>query len=194
MSIESEYVWKVVVVGDGGVGKTTLVFRYMKNLWIPNLKETIGAEFHSKIVEYKGHKINMVLWDIAGQEKFKDVRKEHIRGCDCAIVMYDMTRMNTLFNVPMWVEMIRESSSSNAPILLVGGKYDAFFFTENETTNDKERKLLDDDFKKVKKAAEVIKEKLKLNGAIITSSKTGENVSETILYAIDLIAYNYGFW
>jgi len=153
------FIFKVVTAGDGAVGKTTLLHRYIKGKFLAHTKMTIGVEFFLKEMTYKGHNIALQLWDFGGQEQFRFLHKNYIGGAKAAILMFDLTRPITLKNLKEWVELCRWEDP-NLPIIFLGSKLDLV-----------EQLNINDDL------ALKYKKKYNLFDYLKTSSKTGENVA-----------------
>lgn len=124
----SDLVLKIVLAGEGGVGKTALRTRYFEGVWVTNYLDTLGADLALKDVILKdvGIKVTCQVWDIAGQPAFHEVRKAYFAGCTGALVVYDVTNPDTLAATPQWIQEIQEGSylSSRVPIVLTGNKID----------------------------------------------------------------------
>ncbi|MHA1793015.1 MAG: Rab family GTPase [Promethearchaeota archaeon] len=170
--IDSDFIWKLVICGAGGVGKSCLLHRYVHNEFVDNMKMTIGCQFHTQLLERQQLKINLVLWDFSGQNRFKFIFDDYVRGASGAFIMFDLDRPGTLEDADSWVQIIKNNSKQDIPIVLVGGKQDLLNYDRlvemNEIANKKSNEL----------------------GCVTyipTSSKTGFNVNETILYMVDLL-------
>jgi len=151
-------VLKTIIAGDGGVGKTTMLHRYIKGKFIKGLHMTIGVEFFLKELEIEGEKVMLQIWDFGGQERFRFLLKNYARGAKGAILMFDLTRPVTLENLDQWVEICRDENPE-LPIIFLGTKLDLF----NLIT-------VKDEF------ALTYKEKYNLFDFLKISSKTGDNV------------------
>jgi len=123
MSFDHDYVWKVVVAGDGGVGKTTIIHRYVADEFLDMLKMTIGCDFHTQLIEKSGKKISLVLWDLGGQDRFRFFQDRYMQGASGCFLCFDMSRYATLENCHTWIEMLK-NNCPEAPIILVGTKLD----------------------------------------------------------------------
>src|SRR5271157_1316619 len=121
ISAPTDYVFKVIVVGDGGCGKTALVVRFTQNLFKETYEMTIGVDFSIKRVEIGDYKVKLHVWDTAGQEIFADVRPGHYKGAKGALCVFDLTSLESFDNVPEWIEEIKEYAGE-IPIVLVGNK------------------------------------------------------------------------
>ncbi len=124
----SDLVLKIVLAGEGGVGKTALRTRYLEGIFRNNYVETLGADLALKDVELKDLKLTVTcqVWDIAGQPAFHEVRKAYFAGCTGALVVYDVTNPDTLRATPQWIKEIQQGSylSKRVPIILTGNKID----------------------------------------------------------------------
>lgn len=152
--------FKICLFGDGGVGKTTLVNKYLTGVFKGNTKITVGMDFHIKKLNLDEKKIILQIWDFAGEDRFRFLLPGYMRGASGGIFMYDTTRFSSLKNINLWLDILNDdTSSNNLPIFLVGGKID---LEDNRVINQ-------DD------ALEVAKS-LKLQSHIECSAKTGKNV------------------
>jgi GTP-binding nuclear protein Ran len=115
--------FKLVIFGDGGVGKTTFVKRHLSGEFNKIYEPTMGVEVHPMDFETTRGTLRFSCWDTAGQERFGSLRDVYYVNCDCAILMFDVTSRLTYKNLPMWYRDIRRVCP-NIPILLVGNKVD----------------------------------------------------------------------
>jgi small GTP-binding protein len=114
---------KIVLLGEGGVGKTTISKSYIDNYFFKNSKQTIAVEFHSKIITRSDKEVNRLqIWDLGGQEHFKHmgVFRDFCRGADAALLCFDLTDLSSLFNLAEWLEFI----APTIPRFLIGTKSD----------------------------------------------------------------------
>ncbi|MHA1683358.1 MAG: Rab family GTPase [Promethearchaeota archaeon] len=168
--IDSDFIWKLVICGSGGVGKSCILHRYIHNEFIDDMKMTIGCQFHTQLLERQNLKINLVLWDFSGQQRFKFIFDDYVRGTSGAFIMFDLSRPNTLLEIENWLDLLSANAKKDIPIVLIGGKVDLLSHEEliqmNEMANNavKERNLV---------------------AYIPTSSKSGFNVNESIMYMVD---------
>ena len=114
---------KIVMLGDGGVGKTSLVLRYTKNTFESTYKRSIGATFAVKRIEMEGNPMNLLIWDLAGQPSFDTVRTHYYKGAQAALLVFDLTRRETFEGLNQWYDRFAEFSP-DAIIVLVGNKQD----------------------------------------------------------------------
>jgi len=122
-----KYVYKILVAGQGGVGKTTLLTRIVTGKFVQNTAMTIGVEFHllNLTLGNEDDKIQTViqLWDFGGQERFRFMLDSYVAGARGALLLYDMTRLRTLDGLEEWVKIVR-THDPDLPILFVGTKLD----------------------------------------------------------------------
>jgi len=164
-----EYIFKYIIIGDMGVGKSCLLHQFTENKFVPDSPHTIGVEFGTRIVEVMGKKIKLQIWDTAGQERFRAVTRSYYRGAAGALLVYDITRRITYNHLTSWLTDARNLTNPNTVIMLIGNKKD--LEAQRDVTYEE--------------AAQFAKE----NGLIFveSSAKTGENVEEAFLKTAKLI-------
>jgi len=169
MSFPYEYIFKYIIIGDMGVGKSCLLHQFTENKFVPDSPHTIGVEFGTRIVEVMGKKIKLQIWDTAGQERFRAVTRSYYRGAAGALLVYDITRRITYNHLTSWLTDARNLTNPNTVIMLIGNKKD--LEAQRDVTYEE--------------AAQFAKE----NGLIFieSSAKTGENVEEAFLKTAKLI-------
>ena len=119
-----DFIFKIVLIGDSGVGKTNILSRYLTDKFSSTTQPTVGVEFGSKIVK-KGEKlIKLQIWDTAGQERYKSITSAYYKGAKGAFVVYDISRKSTFDNVDKWINELKNNGSEDVFILLVGNKSD----------------------------------------------------------------------
>ncbi|CAM0909858.1 unnamed protein product [Alopecurus aequalis] len=120
-----EYVFKVVVIGDSGVGKTQLLGRFTRDEFRLDSKSTIGIEFQTRTVAIApGRRVKAQIWDTAGQERYRAVTSAYYRGALGAMLVYDVTRRATFSHVARWVAELRAHADKSIVVVLVGNKAD----------------------------------------------------------------------
>ena len=128
MAEEYDYLFKSIVVGDGGVGKTALTLRFSKGFFTEDYKMTIGVDFHVKTITietFEGPiKCKLQLWDTGGQERFSSIRPMYYRGSLGTILVFDVTNSASFDHLPQWIEEVRANIKADIPVLLVGNKSD----------------------------------------------------------------------
>ena len=128
MSEDYDYLFKSIVVGDGGVGKTALTLRFSKDFFTEDYKMTIGVDFHVKTITIDTGegpiRAKLQLWDTGGQERFSSIRPMYYRGSLGAVLVFDLTNSSSFDHLPQWIEEVRANIKVEIPILLVGNKSD----------------------------------------------------------------------
>uniref|UniRef100_A0AC34GTM4 Uncharacterized protein n=1 Tax=Panagrolaimus sp. ES5 TaxID=591445 RepID=A0AC34GTM4_9BILA len=116
---------KVVVAGDASVGKTSLLSKFLFNIFVQDYNFTVGIDFHSKIVNLKsGEAVRLQLWDTAGQERFRALLPSYLRDCCTILIVYDVTNRKTFDGIPFWIDYVKRHTTKQPPIILVGMKID----------------------------------------------------------------------
>ncbi|MFW9826261.1 MAG: GTP-binding protein [Candidatus Thorarchaeota archaeon] len=128
MAEEYDYLFKSIVVGDGGVGKTALTLRFSKGFFTEDYKMTIGVDFHVKTITIDSIegpiRAKLQIWDTGGQERFSSIRPMYYRGSLGALLIFDLTNSASFEHLPQWIEEVRANVKSEIPLLLVGNKSD----------------------------------------------------------------------
>ncbi|MEJ2250411.1 MAG: GTP-binding protein [Candidatus Lokiarchaeota archaeon] len=127
--MSSDIFFKICLFGDGGVGKTTLVNRYLTGVFLSNSTMTIGVDFHIKKLTVDGKRVSLQIWDFAGEERFRFLLPSYVLGSSGGIFMYDITRYTSLKHFDDWIDIFREGylrigRNNKLPVILVGGKKD----------------------------------------------------------------------
>ena len=161
-------VLKLVVAGEGGVGKTCLVERFCYGKY-SDQRATIGTGFGAKVLNVNGQKIKLQIWDFGGEKQFRVLLPNFARGAAGALLCFDMTRYSTFMQLEEWHDILR-GSTDNIPIILVGTKLD--LRSERVVTADVARDYV---------------QKRTLGGFIETSSKENVNVYESFRDISDLM-------
>lgn len=118
------YLFKYIIIGDTGVGKSCLLLRFTDDRYQPVHDLTIGVEFGSKTIDIDGKKIKLQIWDTAGQESFRSITRSYYRGAAGALLVYDITRRETFDHLASWLEEARQHSNEQMTIMLIGNKSD----------------------------------------------------------------------
>jgi small GTP-binding protein len=163
----SNILFKVCLFGDGGVGKTTLINRYLTGVFKSDSEITIGVDFHIKKLEIQGRRVSLQIWDFAGEDRFRFLLPSYVLGASGGIFMYDITRYTSLKNFQEWLDIFKQGytgPSNQIPIIIVGSKLDLEYKRAVSRTE----------------AYELAK-KNDLFGYIECSSKNGQNVQDVFL-------------
>merc|ERR1712196_71317 len=122
---EYDYLFKVVLIGDSGVGKSNLLTRFTRNEFNRESKSTIGVEFATQTIEVEKKNIKAQIWDTAGQERYRAITSAYYRGAVGALLVYDITKAATFESVKtLWLEELKQNADDNIIIMLVGNKKD----------------------------------------------------------------------
>ncbi|KAM9994607.1 hypothetical protein ACTFIZ_007750 [Dictyostelium cf. discoideum] len=124
MNKEYEYLFKIIFLGDIGVGKTSILLRFTDDTFYETYPSTIGVDFKIKTVYYEGKAIKLQIWDTCGQERFRVHNKPQYRGCNGIMVVYDVTDQNSFENVSKWIQEIDRYANNNVIKMLIGNKND----------------------------------------------------------------------
>ncbi|XXG72149.1 hypothetical protein AAC387_Pa07g1308 [Persea americana] len=119
-----DYLFKVVLIGDSGVGKSNILSRFTRNEFCLESKSTIGVEFATRTLQVEGKTIKAQIWDTAGQERYRAITSAYYRGALGALLVYDVTKPTTFENVSRWLKELRDHADSNIVIMLIGNKTD----------------------------------------------------------------------
>ena len=119
-----DYLFKVLIIGNSGVGKSCLLLRFAEDMFSDNYISTIGVDFKIRKLELDGKTIKLQIWDTAGQERFRTITKSYYRGSNGIVVVYDITDRESFDQVQQWMSEIDQHASQDVCRLLVGNKAD----------------------------------------------------------------------
>ncbi|KAH0793773.1 Ras-related protein Rab-14 [Histomonas meleagridis] len=160
---------KTVIVGDSGVGKTCILSRFVRDVFETDTSSTLGVEFMSKVIETKKRKIELQLWDTAGQELFRSVTKAYYRGSIGAFIVFDLTKKESFNNVQRWLADVKSTARPDVVCVLVGNKSD--LVNERDVTSQEAEQFASENNIQY----------------FETSAKTGDNVEKAMLSCLDSI-------
>lgn len=167
-----EKVYKIVMLGDEAVGKTSIIIQHVEKKFDESYKMTIGTDISAKLLEINGQNIYLLIWDIGGQQKYKILRESYLKGAFGAIIVYDCTNKRTYTNVTEWNNEC-EKFCGDIPKVLVGNKIDLI------------NKKIISDKAGIKLAEEIGAEFFE------TSAKTGKNIDKIFESLIKSIIKNW---
>lgn len=124
MNSEYDYLFKLLLIGNSGVGKSCLLLRFSDDTYTNDYISTIGVDFKIKTVELDGKTVKLQIWDTAGQERFRTITSSYYRGSHGIIIVYDVTDQESFNGVKMWLQEIDRYATSTVLKLLVGNKCD----------------------------------------------------------------------
>ena len=119
-----EFIFKVLLLGNSNVGKSSLFLRFVDDIWNDTFVPTIGVDFKIKTFEIDDKKIKMQIWDTAGQERFKNIIASYYRGAHGILLLYDVTDKDSFKNLSNWLIEIEKNASKNVLKVLIGNKSD----------------------------------------------------------------------
>ena len=155
-----DYTFKLMMLGDASVGKTSLTLRYISGFFMEDLKLTIGVDFYSKTTLFNKKKVKLQIWDFGGEERFRFLLSQYSKGANGAFFLYDITNKRSLDHLPDWTQIVRENAG-DIPIMLIGSKVDL------------------DEFRVVPREQGILAaKKYNLASFVELSSKTGKNVEK----------------
>ena len=119
-----EFIFKVLLLGNSNVGKSSLFLRFVDDIWNDTFVPTIGVDFKIKTFDIDEKKIKMQIWDTAGQERFKNIIASYYRGAHGILLIYDVTDKDSFKNLSNWLIEIEKNASKNVLKVLIGNKSD----------------------------------------------------------------------
>lgn len=136
-----DYMFKILIIGNSSVGKTSFLFRYADDSFTSAFVSTVGIDFKVKTVIRREKRMKLQIWDTAGQERYRTITTAYYRGAMGFILMYDVTNEESFNSVQDWVTQIKTYSWDNAQVILVGNKSD--MEAERVVTYDRGKQLAD---------------------------------------------------
>ena len=124
MDTSYDYLFKILIVGDSGVGKSALLFKFTDNEFLNTSIPTIGVDFRIKTIFLNNKYIKLQLWDTAGQERFRSIISSYYRGAHGVLILFDLTSHQSFINVEKWIKDTKMYCSDNTKYIIVGTKCD----------------------------------------------------------------------
>ena len=119
-----EQLYKIIIIGDSGVGKSNILGRYLHDEFKEDTKSTVGVEFGSKKMQIENATIKLQIWDTAGQERYRSITSAYYKGAKGCFIVYDITNSQSFDDIIKWYEEIKKSGDKGVSIILVGNKCD----------------------------------------------------------------------
>lgn len=119
-----DFLIKLLLIGDSGVGKSCLLLRFCDDSWTPSFITTIGIDFKIRTIELDGKRIKLQIWDTAGQERFRTITTAYYRGAMGILLVYDVTDEKSFENIRTWHSNIEQHASAGVNKILIGNKCD----------------------------------------------------------------------
>lgn len=186
MASRKKSLLKVIILGDSGVGKTSLMNRFVNKKFSTQYKATIGADFVTKDVAVDDKYVTMQIWDTAGQERFQSLGVAFYRGADCCVLVYDVTAPTTFKSLDSWRDEFLIQASprdpENFPFIVIGNKIDQ----ENRAVSSKRAQTWCQSKNNIPYFETSAKEAVNVESAFITVARNGlAQESEVELYKND---------
>jgi len=119
-----DYLFKLLLIGDSGVGKTCVLFRFSEDAFNSTFISTIGIDFKIRTIDLDGKKIKLQIWDTAGQERFRTITTAYYRGAMGIMLVYDITNEKSFDNIRNWIRNIEEHAATDVEKMILGNKCD----------------------------------------------------------------------
>lgn len=170
-----DYLFKIVLIGDAGVGKTCVVQRFKSGTYTEKHGSTIGVDFTMKTLNIDGKLVKLQIWDTAGQERFRTITQSYYRSANGVVIAYDLTKHSSFDSVPRWMEDVKRYAGNNIIQLLVGNKCDLEQLREVR-----------------KEEASMLARQHNMVDALETSAKDNTNIEEAFLKIAKELKRRYG--
>ena len=142
ISQDYDYLFKVLLLGDSDVGKSSLILRYTEETFNSKLVNSIGVDFKMKKKEIDGKIIKVQIWDTAGHERFRSITYSYYRGANAIIIVFDLSDKKSFINIIEWLKQIEKHAKENVFKFLVGNKSD--LIDERKVTYEEAKKYADE--------------------------------------------------
>ena len=171
---KKEFLSKILVIGDGSVGKSCIIRRYVDNEFESTHLQTVGLDFKLKNIQLDdGNSLKAQIWDTAGQERFHSITRNYFKNAHGIILIYDVTLIESFHNVKNWIKQIKKEASDKVSIILVGNKID--MENKRAVSNEEGEKIADENGLKFFEC----------------SAKTGENIEQIFKEVAKKILENF---
>ena len=184
MSVSKSYIYKIAVVGNGGVGKTSMVLRYCENSFKENYIMTIGSNFSTKTVALPDHpqfQVKLQIWDLAGQPTFEKVRGHYYQGSTGIILVYSVNDRESFDNASKWLVEAYKNMGKLPPTIIIGNKIDlrpAYGATDSFVSTEEGQEF-----------TELFMDRLDIPATFIeTSAMTGENIKVAFRHLLTMMS------
>ena len=167
---------KILLLGDSGVGKTSIFHRYVKKQFEENKTATVGADILTKEITYKNESYKIHIFDTAGQERFRSITSSYFHMSDYYFVVFDLTNKNSLDSIPDWLQQLKKEKE-NPRYIILGNKDD---LKKNQIPNEEINKTLDN----------LGTIKINKENFLRVSAKSGKNIDEAFNFMIDVFNNN----
>jgi len=162
-----DYLIKLLLIGDSGVGKSCLLLRFSDDSFTPSFITTIGIDFKIRTVELEGKRIKLQIWDTAGQERFRTITTAYYRGAMGILLVYDVTDEKSFANIRNWIRNIEQHASESVNKMLIGNKCD---MSDKRVVDSERGKALADEYG-IKFLETSAKSSINVEDAFITLAK-----------------------
>ncbi|KAL5013215.1 hypothetical protein ScPMuIL_007485 [Solemya velum] len=170
-----DYLFKIVLIGDAGVGKTCVVQRFKSGTYVEKHGSTIGVDFTMKTLQIDGKLVKLQIWDTAGQERFRTITQSYYRSANGVVIAYDLTKRASFDNIPRWLDDVKRYAGSNLVQLLIGNKRDMESLREVNITE-----------------AKTLAQHYNMLDSIETSAKDNTNIDEVFFKMAKDLKRRYG--
>jgi small GTP-binding protein len=116
--------WKIVLLGEAAVGKTSLIQQYILHTFDPSLEQTVAGSFVSEVIDVDGTSVQLSIWDTAGQERYRSLIPTYTRHAAAALIVFDVTNSDTQKGIDAWVKTVVDSCSADCAVYIIGNKTD----------------------------------------------------------------------
>ena len=189
MQADYDYLFKILLIGDSGVGKSCLLNRFTEDIFSENYISTIGVDFKIRTLDIDSKTIKLQIWDTAGQERFRVITSAYYRGAHGIILVYDVTSEMSFKNLSYWLDETAKFASENINKLIVGNKCDVVkreveFITAKEFAENLNISYLETSAKTGTNVSQIFRDIAYnlLNNVNVTSTTRANKVKPTILY------------